>query len=82
MAILYGVRYNSLMADETNPESTRSVKGFLISVKEELGRVNWPDRKTVVQLTGVVLIFVIIAGAYLGTLDVLWSAIIEWFIEL
>ncbi|MBV9309979.1 MAG: preprotein translocase subunit SecE [Solirubrobacterales bacterium] len=35
----------------------------------ELQRVQWPDRRQVMQATGVVIGFVIIAGAFLGVAD-------------
>jgi preprotein translocase subunit SecE len=34
--------------------------------------VQWPDRRQVFQATGVVIGFVIVAGAYLGVAD--WAA--------
>ena len=37
----------------------------------ELQRVQWPDRRQVVQATSVVIGFVIIAGAFLGVADLL-----------
>jgi preprotein translocase SecE subunit len=38
----------------------------------ELQRVQWPDRRQVMQATGVVVGFVIVAGIYLGVAD--WAA--------
>jgi preprotein translocase subunit SecE len=51
--------------------------GFLIAVWAELQRVEWPDRQTLTMLTGVVLLFVIVMGAYLGLLDALFSKVIN-----
>jgi preprotein translocase subunit SecE len=45
---------------------------FLRASWAELQRVQWPDRRQVGQATGVVIGFVIIAGAYLGIAD--WVA--------
>jgi preprotein translocase subunit SecE len=45
---------------------------FIQGSWRELQRVQWPDRRQVVQATGVVIGFVIIAGAYLGVAD--WAA--------
>ena len=42
------------------------VVGFLQGSWRELQRVQWPDRRQVFQATGVVLGFVIVAGAFLG----------------
>jgi preprotein translocase subunit SecE len=53
------------------------VIAFLENVWAELKRVQWPDRKTLTQLTGVVLFFVIITGAYLGLLDAVFSRLIQ-----
>jgi preprotein translocase SecE subunit len=45
---------------------------FLRASWAELQRVQWPDRRQVGQATGVVVGFVIVAGAYLGVAD--WIA--------
>jgi preprotein translocase subunit SecE len=45
---------------------------FLRASWAELQRVQWPDRRQVAQATGVVIGFVLIAGAYLGIAD--WAA--------
>jgi preprotein translocase SecE subunit len=50
---------------------------FLGHVIDELGRVQWPDRRHVGQGTAVVLGFVVIAGTYLGLLDALWKPLID-----
>jgi preprotein translocase SecE subunit len=53
------------------------VIAFLQNVWAELKRVQWPDRRTLTQLTAVVLVFVIIMGAYLGLLDAVFSKLIQ-----
>jgi preprotein translocase subunit SecE len=50
---------------------------FLKAVWAELQRVQWPDRKQLTQLTGVVLFFVLIVGVYLGALDAIFSKLIQ-----
>ena len=50
---------------------------FLVAVWAELKRVQWPDRRQLTQLTGVVLFFVLIVGAYLGGLDAVFSKLIQ-----
>jgi preprotein translocase SecE subunit len=50
---------------------------FLGHVVDELRRVQWPDRKHVGQSTLVVLLFVIIAGGYLGLLDALIKPVVD-----
>ncbi|TML35692.1 MAG: preprotein translocase subunit SecE [Actinobacteria bacterium] len=53
------------------------VVAFLTACWAELQRVQWPDRKALTQLTGIVLFFVILAGAYLGALDAVFSKLIQ-----
>ena len=53
------------------------VASFLGHVVDELRRVQWPDRRQVGQSTLVVLLFVIIAGGYLGLLDAIWQPVIN-----
>ena len=50
---------------------------FLRAVVAELKRVQWPDRRQLTQLTGVVLFFVLIVGVYLGALDAIFSKLIN-----
>jgi preprotein translocase subunit SecE len=45
---------------------------FLQGSWRELQRVQWPDRQQVIQATGVVIGFVIVAGIFLGVAD--WAA--------
>jgi preprotein translocase subunit SecE len=45
---------------------------FLQGSWAELQRVQWPDRRQVMQATGVVIGFVIVAGLFLGAAD--WAA--------
>jgi len=53
------------------------VIGFLVSCWAELRKVQWPDRETLVQATAVTVIFVAVAGAYLGALDSAFSFLIK-----
>jgi preprotein translocase SecE subunit len=53
------------------------VAAFLSACWAELQRVQWPDRRALTQLTGIVLFFVILAGAYLGALDAVFSKLIQ-----
>ena len=50
---------------------------FLRACWAELKRVQWPNRRQVIQATAVVLAFVVIAGGYLGLLDVVWSRVVD-----
>ena len=53
------------------------VVAFLVAVWAELQRVQWPDRKQLTQLTGIVLFFVLVCGGYLGLLDAIFSNLIK-----
>ncbi len=62
--------------EASRPAPLRAV-GFLRNCWAELRRVQWPDRRQVGQATGVVLLFVIIAGAYLGLADAVAQKIVD-----
>jgi preprotein translocase subunit SecE len=51
--------------------------GFLQGSWRELQRVQWPDRRQVMQATGVVIGFVIVAGIFLGIADLVASKLIN-----
>ena len=53
------------------------VFGFLASCWAELKKVQWPDRDTLVQATAVTIIFVAVAGAYLGILDTVFNYLVK-----
>jgi preprotein translocase subunit SecE len=53
------------------------VLNFLRASWAELQRVQWPDRRTLTQLTGIVLFFCVIAGVYLGVVDQIFSKLIQ-----
>ncbi len=56
------------------------VTNFLRGSWRELERVQWPDRRQVAQATAVVIGFVIVAGAFLGLMDLLASKIVDFII--
>jgi preprotein translocase subunit SecE len=67
----------------TTPRGTVSVKPvgrtrtFLREVRVEMTKVTWPPRKELLQATGVVIIAVVIAGAYIGLFDYIWTVIVR-----
>ncbi|HYJ22076.1 MAG TPA: preprotein translocase subunit SecE [Solirubrobacterales bacterium] len=63
---------------QAKTERQRSgVIGFLISCWQELKKVQWPDRDTLIQATAVTVLFVAIAAVYLGALDALFDFLIQ-----
>jgi len=55
--------------------------GFLQGSWRELQRVQWPDRRQVVQATSVVIGFVIVAGVFLGVADFLAGHIVTFILN-
>jgi len=62
---------------ETQERRRGPVIGFLVSCWAELKRVQWPTRETLVQASGVTVVFIAIAAAYLGALD----AAFNWLVQ-
>jgi preprotein translocase subunit SecE len=54
--------------------------GFLEGSWRELQRVQWPDRRQVMQATAVVLGFVIVAGVFLGVADTAASHLMNYIL--
>jgi preprotein translocase subunit SecE len=54
---------------------------FLRGSWRELQRVQWPDRRQVMQATGVVLGFVIVAGVYLGVADFVAQKLVNFILK-
>ena len=53
---------------------------FLQGSWRELQRVQWPDRRQVMQATGVVIGFVVVAGVFLGVADFLATKIMNYIL--
>jgi preprotein translocase SecE subunit len=54
---------------------------FLQGSWRELQRVQWPDRPQVLQATGVVIGFVIVAGVFLGASDWVASKLVSFIVN-
>jgi preprotein translocase SecE subunit len=70
-------------ADRKKKEDVRQrgrVINFFIQVWAELRRVQWPDRAQVTQATAVVVVFCLVAGAYLGILDYVFNKLVKEFL--
>ena len=66
--------------DDQRTAGRNRVIAFLIASWAELQRVQWPTRQQTITLTGIVLGFVVIMGAYLGALDAIFSRLIQLLI--
>ena len=62
------------------PSSRNRLINFLQGSWRELQRVQWPDRRQVMQATGVVIGFVIIAGVFLGVADFLSTKVMNYIL--
>ncbi|HWE11029.1 MAG TPA: preprotein translocase subunit SecE [Solirubrobacteraceae bacterium] len=54
---------------------------FLQGSWRELQRVQWPDRRQVMQATGVVIGFVIVAGVFLGLADLVANKVVQLILK-
>jgi preprotein translocase SecE subunit len=54
---------------------------FLEGSWRELQRVQWPDRRQVMQATGVVVGFVIVASVFLGVADLVASKVVHFILN-
>ena len=59
----------------------RAPVNFLQGSWRELQRVQWPDRRQVMQATGVVIGFVIVAGVFLGVADTIASKVVNLILK-
>ena len=67
-----GTQLSSRAETAPAPRGASRLVHFLKGSWRELQRVQWPDRRQVMQATGVVIGFVIVAGLFLGAAD--WAA--------
>ena len=63
------------------PRRRNGLVAFAQGSWRELQRVQWPDRRQVIQATGVVIGFVIVAGAYLGVADWVATKIVHFILS-
>jgi preprotein translocase subunit SecE len=61
--------------------AVRRLISFLQGSWRELQRVQWPDRRQVMQATGVVIGFVVVAGVYLGVADYLAGKLVDFILK-
>ncbi len=61
--------------------TARRLITFLQGSWRELQRVQWPDRRQVMQATGVVIGFVIVAGLYLGLADTVANKLVNLILQ-
>lgn len=62
------------------PREKGRFRTFLRSSWAELKRVQWPDRQQLTTMTGIVIGFVFVAGAYLGAIDQVAKRFVDFII--
>ena len=63
------------------PRGANRLIQFLQGSWRELQRVQWPDRRQVMQATGVVIGFVIVAGVFLGVADFVAGKVVNLILK-
>ncbi len=63
--------------EEKNSFSPAQIRTFIDEVKVEFTKIVWPDKKVTLGLTGVVIVFSILASVYLGSVDMLLGKLID-----
>lgn len=53
---------------------------FLVEAKVELSRVNWPTRKQIIRYTVLVIAISLVVALFLGSLDFVFSSLVERFL--
>lgn len=56
-------------------------KEFLLEVKGELKKVVWPTRAEAVRLTATVLAVSLLVGLYVGSLDLIFTKVMEVLVQ-
>jgi preprotein translocase subunit SecE len=68
-------------APERRPSTISRLTTFLEGSWHELQRVQWPDRRQVIQATAVVIGFVIVAGLFLGLADTVSTKLMNFILK-
>ncbi len=66
---------------ETSKFNVAKAKQFATDVKNEFGKVAWPDKKHTIATTGVVVVLVFMVSCYLGTVDLILGKLIGLLIN-
>ena len=70
-----------VVVEEKSNFSPAQIKTFFDEVKVEFTKIVWPDKKVTLGLTGIVIVFSIMASAYLGSVDLLLGKLLDSFLR-
>lgn len=71
------IKRQNMESQKKSPFTPAQIKIFIDEVKVEFTKIVWPDRKTTMGLTGIVIVFSILVSAYLGSVDMLLGKLID-----
>lgn len=71
------IKKQELQNETKSNFSPAQIRTFIDEVKVEFTKIVWPERKVTLGLTGVVIVFSILASAYLGSVDMLLGKLID-----
>ena len=64
----------------TQSNATKKTSGgFFKGVKAEMKKVSWPNRKELINYTGIVIAVCLISAAFIGVLDAVFKAGLKFF---
>ena len=69
-------------AAQKKPGFIARVKKFFKDIKGETKKVVWPDKKQIVNNTGIVIVMVVIAAVFVGCLDLIAKGLLDLFVKL
>jgi len=72
---------SAVKAEEPSPFSPNQIKKFVGEVKAEFFKIVWPDKKTTLGLTGIVVVLTVILSLYLGSVDLVLGKLIAMFLR-
>ena len=58
-----------------------AVTRYLRETRGEMRKVTWPTNEEAWRLTGIVLAFTLVFSLFLGSLDWIWSTMVEWIVR-
>jgi preprotein translocase subunit SecE len=61
--------------------SLARVKEFSAEVKSEFKKIVWPDKKTTMGSTGVVIVLVFLVSVYLGAVDLFIGKLVSYILK-
>lgn len=71
------IKKQELQQETKSSFSPAQIRTFIDEVKVEFTKIVWPEKKVTLGLTGVVIVFSILASAYLGSVDMLLGKVID-----